>query len=90
MDRFYDVDVYCHEDDEGGNPWWGGEGGLAGDSTGVFFESTQELRSFVDDVHDEVSRFRRRWPELSVRWRDGRLPATGFFIAARESGISLP
>jgi len=90
MDRFYDVDVYYQEDDKGGDPWWGGEGGLAGDSTAVAFESTQDLQLFVDEVRDEVARFRRRWPKIQVRWKAGSLPATDFFAAARKAEISLP
>jgi hypothetical protein len=90
MGHFYDVDVYRLEDEDGGEPWWGAEGGLENDSVGVEFESTQDLAELVSEVHDETITFRRKWPDLQVRWLQGRQPATDFLAAAQAAGIALP
>jgi len=90
MGHFYDVDVYRHEDDDGGETWWGAEGGLENNSVGVEFEPTQDLAELINGVHDETIAFRQKWPNLRVRWFEGRQPATDFLAAARAMGIALP
>lgn len=90
MGHFYDVDVYRHEDEDGGEPWWGAEGGLENNSVGVDFESTQDLAELISGVHDETIAFRQKWPDLQVRWFEGRQPATVFLAAAQATGIVLP
>ena len=90
MGHFYDVDVYRLEDEDGGEPWWGAEGGLENDSVGVDFESTQDLAELINWVHDETIAFRKKWPDLQVRWFEGRQPATDFLAAAQAAGIVLP
>lgn len=90
MGHFYDVDVYLNEDEEGGAPWWGAEGGLENSSVGVDFESTQDLAELVNQVRDETAMFRQKWPDLQVRWSQGQQPATDFLAAAQAAGIALP
>lgn len=90
MGHFYDVDVYRHEDEDGGEAWWGGEGGLANNSVGVEFETTQDLAEFIDVIHDEVIQLRHKWPNLQVRWFESRHPATELPAAAQAAGIALP
>lgn len=90
MNHFYDVDVHRHEDEDGGEPWWGAEGGLENNSIGVEFESTQDLAELITGVHDETLALRQTWPDLQVRWFEGRQPATDFLAAARATGIALP
>ncbi len=90
MGHFYDVDVYRHEDEGGGEPWWGAEAGLENNSVGVEFESAQDLVELIGDVHDETIAFRQKWPDLQVRCFEGRQPATDFLAAAQAAGIVLP
>lgn len=90
MAHFYDVDVYRHEDEDGGEPWWGAEGGLENSSVGVDFESTQDLAELINGVRDETIAFRKKWPDLQVRWFESRQPATDFLAAAQAAGIALP
>jgi hypothetical protein len=90
MVHFYDVDVYRLEDEDGGEPWWGAEGGLENNSVGVDFESTQDLAELISGVHDETIAFRQEWPDLQVRWLEAGQPATVFLAAAQARGIALP
>lgn len=91
MSRFYDVDIWSSDDEDGGALWWHAEGGPAHDlSDGVEFEPTQDLAGLVGEVHDETIQYRRRWPDLQVRWLKDRQPATEFLAAARAAGITLP
>lgn len=76
MGPFRDVDVYRHEDEDGGEPWWGAAGGLENSSVGVDFDSTQDLAELINAVHDETIALSRKWPDLQVRWFEGRQPAT--------------
>ena len=90
VSHFHDVDVHCHEDEDGGEAWCGGEGALANNSVGVEFESTQDLAEFMGEVRDEVAPLRQRWPRLQVRWFESRQPATELPAAALAAGIALP
>ncbi|KQQ18680.1 hypothetical protein ASF48_17310 [Rathayibacter sp. Leaf299] len=92
MSHFYDVDIYRHVDEEDGEVWWGAEGGPADDlSMGVEFESTSDLQGLILDIQDETSAYRRRWPDLQVRFfEDRRRPATEFRAALQAAGITLP
>lgn len=89
VSRYYDVDVWSSEDEDGGALWQGAEAGLE-NSVGVEFEPTQNLTELVDGVHDEAARYRRRWLDSQVRWLEGREPATEFLAAAQAVGITLP
>jgi len=90
MAHFYDVDVFCHENEDGGEPWWGAEGGLENNSVGIDFGSTQDMAELVDPVRDETAAYRSRWPDLQVRWLENRHPASEFLAAAKAAGIDLP
>ncbi|MCJ1698034.1 hypothetical protein MT349_19800 [Rathayibacter caricis] len=92
MGHFYDVDVRSHIDEEDGELWWNAEAGLADDlSMGVEHESVQDVKILLDEVHDDTIEYRRRWPDLKVRFfEDDRQPATEFFAALREAGVTLP
>jgi hypothetical protein len=90
MAQLYDVDVFCQEDEDGGASWWGGEGGLENDSVDGDFGPSQELSDLVDAVHDETAAYRRRWPDLQVRWLEHWPPASAFLAVARSAGVDLP
>jgi hypothetical protein len=90
MAHFYDVDVFLNDDEDGGEPWWGAEGGLENNSVGVDFDSTQSVADLVEQVREETAGFRQKWPDLQVRWFENRQPATNFLAAARAAGVTLP
>ena len=90
MSHYYDVDVYRHE--EANEVWWHAEAGLEHDlSMGVEHESTQDVNVLLAEVRDDTIEFRRRWPNLRVRFfEDRRQPATEFFAAVKAAGTALP
>jgi hypothetical protein len=99
--REYDVDVTRTEPDPDGPsdvPGWIAEGGLSEEPSGVpyhwtvprvAFYWTEHLAELVSDVAEDVTRWRRRYPDLPIVWRlDGDEQAMA--VAAARDGVELP
>ena len=79
--REYDVDVTRTEHDPDGPgdvPGWIAEGGLSEEPSGipyhwtvprVAFNWTEHLAELVSDVAEDLARWRRRYPDLTIVWR---------------------
>jgi hypothetical protein len=99
--REYDVDVTRTEPDPDGPgdvPGWIAEGGLSEEPSGipyhwtvprVAFNWTEHLAELVSDVAEDLARWRRRYPDLTIVWRlDGDEQA--MTDAAAWEGVELP
>lgn len=90
--RTYAVEVFHEEFDEGGEDdgvWWGAEGGLENDLTGIDFESREDLAGLVDEIVEEA---RSSWGDrfdLRLEWRLIGSPIS-LRDAAAEAGFTLP
>ena len=90
--RDYEVEVYRTEPDPGDPddvPGWSAEGGLAGDSIGTDYDWTDSLADLAEQVRDETTGYRQRYPALRIVWRqDGDEYA--MTEAAEREGVELP
>jgi hypothetical protein len=68
----FDVELYRSLPDDPNDPedvpGWSAEGGMRGDGSSVTFDWTKMLAETVEQVMEEVEKWRTRFPDLPIGW----------------------